>query len=340
VSGTSLPSSILAQLGILALERGSDGFFTRIGPDHEWFRHLFPDLAADGPLTFEDSMPFLANFVVDAEEWWREGSGEHLVSGPWVETDDEGREWPLEATALRVGDRHVLLIRHLGLSYTDTQLVLQRAREFNLDNELLEQLVQERTATIREREEEIVLRLATAAEFRDQETGAHVRRIGRLSTRLAAATDANRQLQSDMALAAAMHDIGKIGIPDEILLKPGPLTPEERSVMQTHTTIGARILEGSEAPVLELAQEIALAHHERWDGTGYPNKLTAEDIPLSARIVAVVDCYDALVTSRVYRAALSRNEALMWLVSHRGTHFDRDVLDAFLEIESEMREYY
>jgi response regulator RpfG family c-di-GMP phosphodiesterase len=339
MTARSVAGAVLGALEVVVLERGDDGRLTLATDPQEWFHKLCPAFAKSEESPFS-SMPFLGNFLVDAERFWRESGTGQMESGPWIETDEEGREWPLEATALCLDDRSVLLIRHLGSTYDDTRSVLQRAREFNLDNEVLEALVQARTATIREREEEIVLRLATAAEFRDRETGAHVRRIGILSTRLAEAVGSDRGLLSDLPLAAAMHDIGKIGIPDEVLLKPGALTPDERAVMQRHTTIGAEILEGSAAPVLRLAREIALNHHEKWDGSGYPNGRSGADIPLSARMVAVVDCYDALVTARVYRPAMTTKEALIWLVSHRGKHYDREILDVFLTIEPEARALY
>ncbi|CAB4914587.1 unannotated protein [freshwater metagenome] len=138
-----------------------------------------------------------------------------------------------------------------------------------------------------------------------------------------------------LPLAAAMHDIGKIGISDSILEKPGPLTADERTVMERHTTIGHDILSGSGSELLELAAEIALTHHERWDGSGYPNGLSRDGIPLPGRIAAVADVFDALTADRVYRGAFSEDEALRMMREGRGSHFDPDVLDTLFELVDE-----
>jgi putative two-component system response regulator len=194
----------------------------------------------------------------------------------------------------------------------------------------LEDEVRRRTVQIRRREEEIALRLVAAAEFRDTDTGAHVRRIGLYAAALAKLLGWPSSRVDDLRVAAMMHDIGKIGVPDSILLKPGPLLPEEFEIIKQHTVIGGRILERSEIPLLEMAREIALSHHERWEGGGYPQGLSRETIPESARIVAVCDVYDALVHDRIYRSALPEPEVLAFLRGQRGRHFDPRVLDAFL----------
>ena len=188
------------------------------------------------------------------------------------------------------------------------------------------------------REEEIALRLVSAAEHRDAETGAHIRRIGLCSEILALACGWGPSAAEEIRLAAPMHDVGKIGIPDHILLKPGTLTSQEFSVIESHTTMGAAILTGSRVPLLRLACEIALTHHERWDGSGYPRGLARHQIPESGRLVAVADVYDALVHSRIYRPALSEDEALHIMSGARGRHFDPDVFDTFLEVLPEFRE--
>jgi putative two-component system response regulator len=199
------------------------------------------------------------------------------------------------------------------------------------DHHRLEDEVQRRTAQIRRREEEIALRLVAAAEFRDTDTGAHVRRIGLYSAALASFLGWPDAHVGDLRVAAMMHDIGKIGVPDSILLKPGPLLPDEMDVIRQHTIIGARILQGSEIPLIEMAREIALSHHERWDGSGYPNGLAGMEIPESARMVAVCDVYDALVHDRVYRAAMPEGAVVDYLRSQSGRHFDARVLAAFLD---------
>ena len=186
----------------------------------------------------------------------------------------------------------------------------------------LEEKVREQTAAIRRAHEETIHRLVTASMYRDEETGAHIRRTGLFSEVLAKAAGWSASEAEQIRLAAPMHDVGKIGIPDAILQKPGKLTPEEFAIMKTHTVIGADMLTGSDVPMLQMAREIALAHHERWDGSGYPNRLAGPDIPESARIVAIVDVYDALTHDRVYRPAMAEEEALEIMRQSVGTHFD------------------
>jgi putative two-component system response regulator len=197
-------------------------------------------------------------------------------------------------------------------------------------HERLEGEVRRRTEQIRRREEEIALRLVAAAEFRDTDTGAHVRRIGLYSAALAELLGWTAGRADDLRVAAMMHDIGKIGVPDSILLKPGPLLPQEFEVIKQHTVIGARILERSEIALLQMAREIALCHHEWWDGSGYPNQLLAGNIPESARIVAVVDVYDALVHDRVYRAAVPEERVLEMIAAKSGRHFEPRLVSTFL----------
>ena len=201
----------------------------------------------------------------------------------------------------------------------------------------LEAQVLERTEQLRRREEEIALRLVSAAEHRDAETGAHVRRIGLYAEIIARARGWSAGAAEEIRLAAPMHDVGKIGIPDHILLKPGSLTPQEFRVIERHTTMGAAILAGSHVPLLRLACEIALTHHERWDGSGYPKGLTRGQIPEAGRIVAVADVYDALVHTRIYRPAMTERQALEIMSRARGHHFDPEVFDTFLTVLPEVR---
>jgi putative two-component system response regulator len=203
--------------------------------------------------------------------------------------------------------------------------------------EQLEARVREQTSIIRRAHEETIHRLVTASMYRDEETGAHIRRVGMYSSLMAEAMGWSRDDVERIRMAAPMHDIGKIGIPDAVLQKPGKLTPDEYEAMKRHTIIGAGMLAGSESPVLQLARTIALSHHERWDGKGYPGGLAGEQIPECARIVAVADVYDALTHDRVYRSALSENEAIRILENGRGIHFDPHLLCLFLSLLPEMR---
>jgi hypothetical protein len=181
---------------------------------------------------------------------------------------------------------------------------------------------------------ETVRRLSMAVEFRDEDTGAHIERIGRFSTLLAERIGLERELCERLAYAAPLHDVGKVAIPDAILLKPGSLTAEERAIVETHTEEGHRLLRGSSSSILEMAAMIALSHHERWDGGGYPRGLAGEEIQIEGRIVAVADVFDALTSDRVYRAAYSVEQAVQMMRGQRGAHFDPALLDAFLEVLS------
>jgi putative two-component system response regulator len=194
----------------------------------------------------------------------------------------------------------------------------------------LERIVDARTRELREAHREIVQRLCTAGEFRDQDTGHHVARIGSGAGALARLMGCGEEVANLMETAAPLHDIGKIAIPDRILLKQGPLTDDEWVVMRGHTTAGHRILAGSGISMLDLAAEIALGHHERWDGTGYPHGLSGDAIPLAARIVAVVDVFDALSSARPYKRAWPQEEVVVYLRDQRGRHFDPAVVDTFL----------
>jgi len=195
----------------------------------------------------------------------------------------------------------------------------------------LELQVRERTAEIRATQEEVIMRLVTASGYRDEETGEHIRRMGEYAAILALAVGWDEKAVEEIRLAASMHDVGKIGVADAILRKPGKLTDEEFEVMKEHTSIGARILEGSPIGLLNLAHDIALYHHEKWTGGGYPKGLSGEAIPLCARIVAVCDVYDALVNDRVYRPAMPEDQALAIMRQGRGSHFDPGLLDLFLD---------
>ncbi len=201
----------------------------------------------------------------------------------------------------------------------------------------LEKRVRQQTADIRSAQEELLFRLATASQHRDEETGMHIRRTGVLSRALARTIGWVGDELEAIRQAAPMHDIGKIGIPDAILRKPGKLTPEEFEVMKTHTVIGAEIFAGSRVPMLQMAREIALNHHERWDGKGYPRGLSGKSIPESARIVAIVDCYDALTHDRVNRPAVTEDAAVATMQKESGKHLDPDLLAEFFRHLPEMR---
>jgi putative two-component system response regulator len=197
-------------------------------------------------------------------------------------------------------------------------------------SEILEDAVRERTQDLYHTQLEIVRRLGRAGEYRDNETGMHVTRISHFSRVLARKAGLDAAEAELISIASSMHDVGKIGIPDSILLKPGPLTPAEREIMQTHAEIGADILDGPASDTLVMAREIALTHHERWDGTGYPKGLAGDAIPIAGRITAVVDVFDALTSVRPYKRAWSIEDSVALVRDSAGTHFDPRLVSLFL----------
>jgi CHASE2 domain-containing sensor protein len=212
----------------------------------------------------------------------------------------------------------------------------EQRRRVGFYNERLEAEVHARTEELRETQLEIVRRLGRAVELRDADTGVHIDRMSTLSGRLALAAGLSPAEADLLQHAAVLHDVGKVGIPDHILLKPGPLEPGERTVMETHTTVGAELLAGSRSPLVQLAEQIARSHHERWDGTGYPHGLRGDAIPLAARICAICDVFDALLSARPYKAPWTLEQTLAELGTQRGRHFDPELVDQFLALVGEL----
>jgi len=212
---------------------------------------------------------------------------------------------------------------------------LLRTRALHLQlqdqNQLLEQKVRERTAELEETQVEILERLALAAEYRDDDTGEHTQRVGRTSGLIAQALGLPEAQVELIRRAAPLHDVGKIAIPDAILLKPGKLTVEEFELMKTHTTLGAKMMSGGRFPLLQLAEEIALTHHEHWDGAGYIG-LRGESIPIAGRIVSVADVFDALTYIRPYKKAWPLSDAIEEIQRQSGRQFDARVVEAFLAV--------
>lgn len=183
---------------------------------------------------------------------------------------------------------------------------------------------------------ETIYRLSMASEYKDEDTGAHIKRMSRYSTAVARRMGLAENTIETILYAAPMHDLGKIGIPDRILLKPGMLDPAEWEIMKRHSVIGAKILKGSDAEFIMLAEIIAQSHHEKWDGSGYPDGLKGVEIPLASRIAAIADVFDALTSKRPYKEALSVETSLAIIREGRGIHFDPDVVDAFFAILDEI----
>jgi putative two-component system response regulator len=201
---------------------------------------------------------------------------------------------------------------------------------------LLEKKVEERTSELTATRLEVIRRLSVAAEFCDNETGHHIIRIGKMCSLLAKEYGMDKRRQEMMLHAAPMHDVGKIGIPDSILKKPGKLDSEEWKIMKTHTIIGENILRGQEYDLLHCARVIALTHHEKWDGSGYPNGLMGTDIPIEGRICAIADVFDALTSNRPYKEAWPFERAREEILNSRGSHFDPQIVEIFDSIYSYM----
>jgi putative two-component system response regulator len=212
----------------------------------------------------------------------------------------------------------------------DMRSVTARLRRANDD---LEARVVHRTFELEQSRLEMLDRLALAAEFRDDDTGEHTRRVARTAMLLAERIGLPPEQTQVIGLAAPLHDVGKIAIPDAILLKPGTLTADEVAVVQRHTIVGGQILAGSSSEILNVAADIALHHHERWDGCGYPARLRGRQIPVAARIVAIADVFDALTHERPYKRPWPVERAVREIASESGAHFDPDIAAAFAGLE-------
>jgi response regulator RpfG family c-di-GMP phosphodiesterase len=324
---------VLSMLDLVLLERQTDDRFLLRNTPGNWFQALWNSSAQGGvTISLKGHSVYLDNFLIDALELWMSGRSGRISSGSWVEVDAAEREWPLEAQAFVQDGAAFLVLEHLSDRYQHQVTLLQTAREHLLNEDALEREVRRRTATIRQREEEIALRLLSVAGVRDGETGSHVRRIGLYAAAVGEALGWDISRSEDMKIAAPMHDIGKIGIPDSILRKPGRLTQAEYCIMQRHTVIGAEMLGGSDIPLLNLGREIALCHHEKWNGDGYPNGLKGDDIPIAARIVAIVDVYDAMLSRRVYKEPIPESEVLRLMAQAAGQDFDPALFELFTQI--------
>lgn len=272
---------------------------------------------------------------VDFAQWRRTGNSLaqiHLLAQPSqsmaavqgiVRGADGQMPLPISVEALAMHVNHSLA------QFRDRALESRKSDE-------IESLVLHQTLELQQVRVEIMKLLSVAACYRDHETGTHNQRVGLVSGLLAKAVGWSDMDAEDLRLAALMHDIGKLAIPDVILRKPGKLTPQEYRLMQKHTIFGDEILAASKLPVLEMSRQIALSHHERWDGDGYPHRLHGIRIPQAARIVAIADVYDALTHDRIYREALPESQALAIMAEGRASHFEPELLDAFFEIRYEV----
>lgn len=235
-------------------------------------------------------------------------------------------------------DRHELIARVRNL--IELQLTNRYLQE---QKYLLEKKVDERTRELRDSQDQVVRRLGEAAEYRENESSAHIIRVSELAALLGRAAGLPDDVVDLMYRACPLHDLGKIGIPDDILLKPGPLDEQEWSVMKNHVQIGAGILVGESSRFISVAREIALNHHEKWDGSGYPQGLKGEEIPMTARIMALVDAFDSMLCKRPYREKLPMQKALDYIQEESGRHFQPELVELFvknLDKVAEIQEKY
>jgi putative nucleotidyltransferase with HDIG domain len=285
------------------------------------------DSMSDGLAVFDDGGTLVGwNPAAEALTGWSHADAEQLVpastpdglvplgSGKWVRAQS--------FTLHRFGKSYRAIL------FTDARDELEALQA----RETLEQRVAERTEELEKTQSEVLERLAQAAELRDDDTGEHTRRVGDTAAAIANELGLDRDHVELIRRAAPLHDVGKIGVPDELLLKPGRLSDEELAKMREHTTLGAQILSSPGFPLMRAAEEIAISHHERWDGGGYPNGLAQQDIPLAGRIVAVADVFDALTNSRPYKQAWTVEDAVAEIARGSGSQFDRAVVEAFLRL--------
>ena len=254
---------------------------------------------------------------------------EHRVKALEAGVDDFLAK-PPEKTEIIATIRSQLKVKAFNDTVLDYQRTLEQAVALRTDqlNNAMNQL--------KDTSLEIIYRLSAASEYRDEDTGAHIQRLSYYSAAIADKMGLGSKTVESIMHAAPMHDIGKIGIPDSILLKPGKLNEAEWNVMKEHTTIGARILRGSNIPLVRMAETIALNHHEKWDGSGYPRGLKGKKIPLVGRIVAVADVFDALTSKRPYKPEFAVDRSLKIITSETGRHFDPDVIKAFMAGKGEI----
>jgi len=290
------------------------------------YKELDPDL-----LILDLNMPYLSGFDVMKQLTSINIDGYLPIVVLSNEESQDIRSSALEAGARdflnKPYDRVEVLIRFRNL--IEVRLLHNEIRD---QNKSLENKVRQRTQEVYETQRDVINRLARAVEYRDSETGLHIVRMSHYAACLADEAGLSNEECGLILMASPLHDIGKIGIPDSILQKPGKLTPEEWEIMKTHTVIGGELLSGGNSEFLNLAKEIALTHHEKWDGSGYPEGLKEKGIPLCGRICGLCDVFDALMTCRPYKRAWTVEETLDVIKEGKGTHFDPELVEHFLTV--------
>jgi len=291
------------------------------------YNEIKPDL-----LVLDLHMPHMEGFKIMEQLKESHEEGDYL---PILVISQE-RNRVIQFSALEAGAKDFLVKPYDSIevllrirNFLEVRMLHQKIKDQNI---ILERKVQGRTEQLHQSQKDVIERLSRAVEYRDSETGTHTMRMSQYSYYLAEAVGLSAVECEVMATASSLHDVGKIGIPDSILQKPGKLTPDEWKIMKTHTTIGSELLSGSNSKFLILGQEIALSHHEKWDGSGYPKGLKGEKIPLSGRICGLCDVFDALTSKRPYKKAWPVEEALSEIKKGRGSHFDPNIVDCFLKV--------
>ena len=317
-------------LGRILAKAGYEDVTSTMNPNEALALHtrIKPDLILlDLHMREKDGFAVLEEIVA------QNGSHEHVPV--FMITADDSADTKRRALALGAKDfvgkpfdsAEVLLrIRN----HLETRFLYQKLRDQNVE---LEAKVTERTRELEQSQLEVLERLAAAVEFRDDDTGNHTRRVAEVSAMLGQAIGLEGTTVELIRRAAPLHDIGKVGIPDSILLKAGPLTGEEFEIMKTHTVIGSRMLSKGRSELVRFSQRIARGHHEWWDGSGYPDRVSGQSIPLEARIVAVADFLDALTHERPYRPAWGLDETLAEIKRRSGSHFDPIIAKALADID-------
>lgn len=292
---------------------------------YDAFETFQPDL-----VLLDLQMPYIDGFAI--LEWIKENYSDQILP-VIVITAQNDQENKLKALSLGASDflgkpfDHMEVLTRIG-NLLQIKLLHDQLQDYNLQ---LEQKVQDRTKEVEKLQMEVIDRLMRASEFRDKATGNHIDRIGWYAYILAKNLGFDEEEALQICTASKMHDIGKVGISDQVLLKPGKLSDDEMELMKSHALKGSQILAGSKYRMLQIAEQIAKTHHEKWNGSGYPAGLKGDEIPLVGRITALADVFDALITKRPYKRAWSFDETLHYIKEQRGHHFDPMVVDAFFD---------
>lgn len=333
-----LLGSLLCSLDITVLLRLANDAYRCVGCMQPWARHHLSQIEENQNIyRLNPDSTVLVCFVDEIAELWCRGDEFINSSGPWIENINNSEDEAYRALAINNDKGAFLLLFRLGADFLLEKAKMQHVRDDLLAAEVLKREVRKRTLEIRKREEEIVTRLLAASGARDDETGAHVRRIGLYCELMGKCLGWDVARTDDIRLAATMHDIGKIGVPDVVFLKPGKLDEHEWDIMKTHAVIGGEMLKDSKIPLLQMASDIACFHHERYDGSGYVEGLSGENIPITARMTAIADVYDALVHRRVYKAPIPEDEVIKIMKAEAGKHFDPYLLKLFFDHIDEIR---